>query len=226
MQTLVNRYQQILTTHPFAVNSATGFGIAVAGDVICQGIEGKPYSFRRTMELGIMRAAILAPILTVYFPFLSRLVPGTTPSKVVQRVIADQIIGGAVIHPIVFFSMCCLQGKPETFPERMQEHYLPTLATSFCYWPFVHYFNFSRVPLQHQSGVAHVASILWSVVLSYRASAPLPTMEAGKSSSVGMREVSQTLALDSSASGGGSGSGVGRLRREEGEKEQGRDRIQ
>lgn len=172
------RYQSLLKRRPFVVNAATGFVIAFTGDVLCQLlVEERPYSLRRSVELGLVRAFAMAPFLSVYFPFLNRMIPlpasGSTRPRVILRVLADQAFGAPVGLSLFFVGSGVVQGSLAQVPERLREQLLPCLGNSVMFWPFVHYFNFSYVPVVHQAGVAHLAGLLFSIILSYRANAPL-----------------------------------------------------
>ena len=81
-------YNAALARRPLLFNMATGFVIAAAGDAGCQlYFEGdKPYDPRRTADMGAIRALLLAPFLTRYFPFLNWLVPGKSMPRILARV--------------------------------------------------------------------------------------------------------------------------------------------
>lgn len=145
------------------------------------------YSWRRTLEMGIIRGVVLGPFLVYYFPFLSRLVPGTSWRAVLGRVAADQAIGAPVSITLVFVAAALLQGAPETALPRLQQQLVPTWQLGASYWPIVHTLNFRFVPLPHQPFVAHAASLWWNAVLSYEANLELkPVVSGGDGSSLGV----------------------------------------
>ena len=128
--------------------------------------------------MGLIRALIMAPFLQAYFPWLSRLVPGTTPPQVLKRVLADQAIGAPVSISMIFATACLIRGEPESIVPRIKSQLLPTWQSGAMYWPFVHSINFRYVPVPSQPLVAHVASVWWNVVLSYRANVKLDAVPA------------------------------------------------
>jgi hypothetical protein len=171
------RYNAVAQARPLATNATMGFGLASGGDVACQVLlEKRPLSevaWRRTLDMGVIRAGVMAPFLQLYFPFLSRLVPGTTMPQVLKRVVADQLIGAPVSICLIFFAAACLRGDPASVVPRLEQQMVPTWQSGATYWPFVHSLNFRFVPVAHHAVVAHVASIWWNVVLSYRANIKL-----------------------------------------------------
>jgi hypothetical protein len=131
------------------------------------------WNARRTVEMSVIRATVMAPFLQLYFPWLSRLVPGTTMPQVFKRVFADQLIGAPVSISLIFLAAATIRGDPASVMPRIQEQLLPTWQSGASYWPFIHSLNFKFVPVIHQPVVAHIASIWWNVVLSYRANIKL-----------------------------------------------------
>ena len=93
---------------------------------------------------------------------------GTSTPRVLLRVFVDQAVGSPLTIVLTFGLSSLLRGQPETFLPRLQDQGLPTWAQAACFWPFVHVYNFSRVPVSRQALFAHVASVYWSAALSYR----------------------------------------------------------
>lgn len=165
---LLSAYLRAVAARPFAVNAATGWVTASIGDVVCQALEGGPFSARRTAEMALVRAGFMAPFLTLYFPLLARSAPGPSFRAVSTRLFLDQAVGAPVTICATFALTAALQGHPETAAQRIREQLLPTWSVSVCYWPIVHSWNFRAVPVMHQPLVAHVASLAWQAFLSYR----------------------------------------------------------
>ena len=171
------RYVSISQKHPFVAPSTIGFVIAVGGDIGCQaGIERRSFDewdMRRTAEMGAIRAFVMAPMLQLYFPALGRLIPGTSMKRVLARVTLDQAVGSPVTIALTFLAAALLQGRVRELPDRLVEQGPATWMTGACYWPFVHCVNFRFVPPAVQPLVAHVMSVPWNAVLSYRANLKL-----------------------------------------------------
>lgn len=176
-------YTQSVAKRPLLTNAALGLVIASVGDVCCQHFfEQKEYDAKRTIHMGVIRAVVLAPFLHVYFPFLARLVPGKSFKSAILRVCADQCIGSPVSIALTFAAASVLKGEPMSFFPRVQEQLIPTMKMGAMYWPFVHTLNFRFVPVSHQPIVAHLASLWWNAVLSYRSNTALHASQADNTS--------------------------------------------
>ena len=161
-------YLRAQARYSLPLNMAIGGVVACAGDACMQHLEGSAYSARRTLDMGIVRSIFMTPFLHVYFPFLARVIPGTTWSRVVPRVLLDQVVGAPITTCIAFSAASLLKGCPEKTLSRIEENLVPTMLTGASYWPFVHLLNFRFVHPSNQSLVAHFASVYWMMVLSNR----------------------------------------------------------
>lgn len=172
------RYLALVRARPFAAPASIGFVIAAAGDVASQlGVEGRDaaqWDARRTADMGAIRALVMAPMLQLYFPALARAVPGTSWRAVLARVAADQAVGSPVTIVLTFTAAAALQGRLAELPARLAGQGPATWLNGASYWPLVHCVNFRFVPPGVQPLVAHVMSVPWNAVLSYRANAALP----------------------------------------------------
>lgn len=177
---LAARYTAILSMYPMATNMTTGAVIAGLGDIAVQKWFEQKASLdvKRTVHMAAIRAFVVAPFVSWYFPWLNRLIPGSTMPRVLARVVADQFIGSPTTITMTFVGSALLQGKPETIPSRMREQLIPAWKNGVTYWPFVHSINFRFTPVHHQPLVAHVASLYWNAVLSYRANLKLKIPDA------------------------------------------------
>lgn len=166
----------VSTIHP---DHGHGISALVLGDNDDIADDAELWNARRTVEMSVIRAVIMAPFLQLYFPWLSRLVPGTTMPQVFKRVLADQLIGAPVSISLIFLAAATIRGDPANVVPRIQEQLIPTWQNGASYWPFIHSLNFKFVPVMHQPVVAHIASIWWNVVLSYRANIKLESNQNG-----------------------------------------------
>ena len=184
------RYEHAVAHYPLSLSCSLGFVIASAGDVACQHLEGNSvldpdlrghagsvYDARRTLEMGVVRAFAMAPLLYVYFPRLYRAVPGTTWPRVFARVLVDQIVGAPVSIVLIFMASSAVKGRISDAPTRIREQMLPTWYEGIQFWPFIHIINFRFFAPTTQSLIAHVASLYWNIVLSRNANAKLISIE-------------------------------------------------
>lgn len=124
----------------------------------------------RTLEMGIIRAAVVAPFIFYWYPFVARTIPGRALHRVLGRVCLDQALGSPMVVMMVFTASALLQGAgPAAAIQRIREKGITTWIAGLQYWPFVHTINFGLVPSQHQPLFGHVCSLYWNAVLSYYA---------------------------------------------------------
>lgn len=171
LASVAQAYGSAVAQRPLVTNATLGCVIASVGDVLCQRYmeEREEINWRRTAEMGVIRALVMAPFLHVYFPLLAKTVPGTSMPRVLARVGLDQVLGSPISISLIFGAAAVLQGRVDTLPTRLEEQMPATWRAGASYWPFVHAVNFRLVPVPHQALVAHVASVWWNAVLSYRA---------------------------------------------------------
>ena len=134
--------------------------------------EPPPFTFlpdhNRSFNMGFIRAAVIVPFITVYYPWLVYMVPGTSLPRVLARVGLDQLTGSPAVITLVFGSNAILKWTGwEAFTHRLVEQGPSAWVAGAQYWPIVHTFNFGLVPLKHQALVAHVFSLYWNAILSY-----------------------------------------------------------
>ena len=166
---IAGAYARAHARSPLGTSSALGFAIAGTGDLLCQLQEGRgaaDLEQRRVLELALVRALVVAPMLYVYFPWLTSLCPGTAWPRVIARVGLDSVIGAPVSLAVIFTASSALKGRPMEAGDRMRDQLLPTWVRGISFWPFVHLLNFRFVAPAHQGLVAHFASVYWMVLIS------------------------------------------------------------
>jgi hypothetical protein len=84
-------YSTKLDTHPLLSKGISSGLIAGAGDWLCQtGIEGGQWDYVRTGRFTFLGTFLVAPVIHVWFAFLSKAIPGVSLVAVSQRVAVDQ----------------------------------------------------------------------------------------------------------------------------------------
>ena len=182
-------YSNKLKANPVLVNVVSGFAIASAGDVAAQVFEQRyrtaddvqsspptaapapapalDLDLRRTLNLGVIRCAVIAPFISVWYPFLAR-----TFSSTLQKVVFDQAFGSPFVISAVFLSNEILSGSAaapswDGFASKFLTDGLSAWRLGLCYWPIVHSITFGLLPLRHQPLWAHCASVPWNATLSF-----------------------------------------------------------
>ena len=158
-----------LQRYPLLATSAAGFVIASLGDVGCQlAFERKAdVDWKRTGEMGVIRAVVMAPFLFYYFPRLAAACPGTSSFAIGRRIVVDQIVGSPIAICMVFVASSAIQGHFLESPARIQQQLWPTWKNSISYWPFAHILTFKFVPVRHQAHFANFLSVYWNMVSDY-----------------------------------------------------------
>ena len=175
-------YEYFINNHPIKTNATTGFTIAVGGDLLCQYYEQKydkrrhnhfetsPFiiDYSRALQMGVIRAIVIVPFITMWYPFLVYASPGKTPFRIFGRVFIDQLFGSPTVVSLVFASNAIIhQDSSTVFLQRLFSQGPSAWIVGLQYWPFIHTINFGFIPLKHQALVAHIASIYWNAILSY-----------------------------------------------------------
>ena len=171
----------MLKRYPIQMNVCTGFLIAAIGDVAAQHYENQqkfspeshqqPEIFeinvRRAIDLGMIRAVIIAPFISVWYPFLAR----RFPTNLLAKIALDQSVGSPVVISTVFLCSAILRGEgAESCARRLREDFFATWCFSLQYWPLVHMITFGGlIPVTHQPLFAHAVSVPWNSVMSYYA---------------------------------------------------------
>lgn len=174
--------KRFITANPMVTTSVAGFVIASLGDISCQsGFEGRNFNeldWKRTADMGSIRAFVMAPFLSWYFPRLAAAVPGTSAPAIVRRIVADQTFGSPIAICMTFIASSALLGDISSAPERIRQQLWPTWLNSIGYWPFAHILTFKFVPTRYQAHFANFLSVYWNGVLSYRANISLKPLDS------------------------------------------------
>jgi hypothetical protein len=162
------RLQHIVTSRPLLSASCAGFVIASSGDIACQlGFEKRnAIDWKRTLDMGVVRALVMAPFLYVYFPRLAAAVPGTSMAAIARRIFVDQTVGSPISICLTFVASSALLGKVVDAPARIEQQLFPTWLNSISYWPFAHIITFRFIPVRYQAHFANVLSVYWNMVRS------------------------------------------------------------
>lgn len=176
----LSKYNYCAKEYAFLTNAITGFVIAAVGDAFCQQYfdsdkrdrDGKTlnvpqWNVGRSLELGVVRTAVITPFIHFWYPFLERVCPGATVLRLAGRVLIDQGIGAPITISMVFVANSALKGDIAGGVHRIKQQFVSVYTTGLRYWPLVHSINFSVVPMTHRSLFAHLASVYWMAVLSH-----------------------------------------------------------
>jgi Mpv17 / PMP22 family len=172
MSLIVARYSDLLKRYPGPVNALTGFVIASTGDVAAQVWEQRNHQHDRpveidagrTVNLGLIRLALISPFISFWYPFLS----SRFSTSLWKKLACDQIVGAPIVISTVFVASSLLRdGHQLPSLEKMKTDGFAAWGLGLRYWPLVHCITFGILPLRHQQLFAHLASVPWMAVLSH-----------------------------------------------------------
>jgi hypothetical protein len=113
----------------------------------------------------------MCPLLHVYtaklLPALFNMSAGGK-ATLLKKLAFDQLIGASFFNALFFFTMGLMETKSITASiNNIKDKFVICMLYNWCYWPFVNYFNFWRVPVEFQVLVMNAFSLLWNTALSY-----------------------------------------------------------
>ncbi|TMW58708.1 hypothetical protein Poli38472_010267 [Pythium oligandrum] len=173
-------YSRLLETKPVTTKVVTACTIAGLGDVTCQFIIEKSdkLDVKRTAIFTFLGGVVVAPILHVWYRFMSTTIPGLGTQAVLKRLAMDQLGFAPTFLPIFFTMLLTLEGVPETIPEKVRTEWWPTTKANWVVWVPAQLINFRFVPGNLQVLFANFVGFFWNSYLSYVSHATTPKIEA------------------------------------------------
>ena len=121
--------------------------------------------WKRTFDMGLIRAAVITPFIYFWYPFVAIVSPGKNIINIIGRIIVDQLLGSPTVILLVFTARAILSNNNlESLINKIRYQMFPTWIAGICYWPFAHAITFGIMPLKHQALWAHFASLYWNMV--------------------------------------------------------------
>jgi len=103
---------------------------------------------------------------SVYMSALERRIPGTSASRVAQKVAAN-IVYSPVSVSLSFASMVLLLGGTISDARaKIKRDLVETVVAGLAFWPLVHAVNFKFVPVSHRVVAISAAAVVWGVYFS------------------------------------------------------------
>ncbi|CAN6652110.1 protein Sym1p [Trichomonascus vanleenenianus] len=168
-------YNSKLVSNPLttnAISTATLFGL---GDVIAQTItiqksaKDLSFDYARTARACTYGGIIFAPIVTRWYPLISKI---KSPNPVVQgikRATVDQLVFAPLGIPLYFTCIGIMEGRSaEGVVEHVKANWLSTLLVNWTVWPAFQLLNFTYVPLNYRLLAVNLVSIAWNAFLSLK----------------------------------------------------------
>jgi hypothetical protein len=175
LKEFVVQYNSLTLKSPLLVNACTGFIIASIGDLIAQKFfvsnkNTNKIDFLRSLKMGTIRALLITPFILKWYKFLAFLFPERSTIKILCRLFIDQLIGSPVVITLTFIGKALFQFEFFSLFQVWCSQFLNAWLAGLRFWPFVHFVNFTFVPIMHQPLFAHIASLYWTAILSFYSS--------------------------------------------------------
>jgi len=144
------------------------------GDYIQQNIQGnKKHDWARTARQAAWGFLIPGPFLHYFYGGLARMIPGNSVKAVASKIFLDQTICAPLIVTSFYWGTGLMEGKSvDDIKAKYYATFWPTMKLNYTIWPAAQLINFAFVPVPWQVVYVSGVSLVWSVILSSKNSAP------------------------------------------------------
>ncbi|VVA35797.1 PREDICTED: Mpv17, partial [Prunus dulcis] len=101
--------------------------------------------------------------------YLSKLVTTPGASGAFQRLLLDQFIFSPIFIGVFLSTLMTLEGKPSQVVPKLQQEWFSAVLANWQLWIPFQFLNFRFVPQQFQVLAANSISLIWNVILSFKA---------------------------------------------------------
>ncbi|XP_073480861.1 mitochondrial inner membrane protein Mpv17 isoform X1 [Aquarana catesbeiana] len=113
---------------------------------------------------------IVGPVVGSWYNILDRLVPGSTKSVALKKMLLDQGGFAPCFLGCFLTIVSTLNGlSKEEIWAKLKRDYKDALITNYYIWPAVQIANFYFIPLYHRLAVVQCVAIVWNSYLSWKA---------------------------------------------------------
>ncbi|KAL6542015.1 hypothetical protein OROGR_011501 [Orobanche gracilis] len=192
----ISWYLSLLASYPVMTKAVTSAFLTLVGDIICQVYMSPPPVFqsyvrgseslqllidqvpspdmKRAFIFTLLGLVLVGPTLHFWYLSLSKIVTTPGASGAFLRLLLDQLLFAPTFIGIFLSALMTLEGRPsDVIPKLRQEWFSSVLANWQLWIPF-QFFNFRFVPQQFQVLAANFISLIWNVILSYKAHKEVP----------------------------------------------------
>lgn len=174
-------YKEMLQTTPLLTKSLTSSGVMTVSDFICQKLvltlASKHGNDKRSTPLDVVRMLRVAitgfvwsgPIQHWWFSTLDKFVTIQNP---LLRLMVQLLLDAMIFSPLTisgYFSMRSIlegSGLPGAY-HKLSTRFVPTLVSSWQFWPVVNAVNFGLVPLPFRVLYGNVLGLFWTGYLTF-----------------------------------------------------------
>ncbi|KAI4348560.1 hypothetical protein L6164_009270 [Bauhinia variegata] len=164
-------YLALLGKYPVTVKAITSAILTLFGDLVCQLVIDQVPSLdlRRTFSFTLSGFALVGPTLHFWYLYLSKLVTLPGAQGAFLRLVLDQFLFSPPFIGLVVAFLMVLEGRPSEVVPKLRQEWFSTVVANWQLWIPFQFLNFRFVPQQFQVLAANVVSLIWNVILSYKA---------------------------------------------------------
>ncbi|MED6194090.1 hypothetical protein PIB30_025337 [Stylosanthes scabra] len=152
-------YLGLLAKYPVAVKAITSAILTLIGDLVCQ----------RTSIFTLLGFVLVGPTLHFWYLYLSKLVTLPGASGVLLRLAIDQFAFAPTFIGVFLATLTTLEGRPSEVVPKLKQEWFSSVVANWQLWIPFQFLNFRFVPQQFQVLAANVISLVWNVILSFKA---------------------------------------------------------
>ena len=211
------QYLKLLQERPILTKSLTSGLLSFSADFICQRWEIQrannketnvdkansntvvSFDWLRASRFTFLGAALVAPVLHVWYGFLARFIPGPLMVDAMKRLLLDQLLFAPAFIPIFFTANLVLEGRPELIKEKIERDLWRTVFTNYAVWIPAQFVNFSVIRPTLQVLFSNFVGFFWNIYFSYAANRGIDSKSMEEVKIVGQQPVVVATEMDLSS---------------------------
>lgn len=168
---LLSWYLELLAKFPVVTKAITSACLTLIGDVVCQFVIDKVQSldYKRTFMFTFLGLVLVGPTLHFWYLYLSKLVTLPGAGGALLRLLLDQFLFAPVFIGVFLSSLVALEGRPAEVIPKLKQEWFSSVQANWLLWIPVQFLNFRFVPQQFQVLASNFVSLIWNVILSFKA---------------------------------------------------------
>lgn len=168
---LLSWYLSLLVKYPVMTKAVTSAVLTLVGDLICQLVIDQVPSLdlKRTSIFTLLGLVLVGPTLHFWYLYLSKLITKPGASGALLRLLLDQFLFAPTFIGVFLSTLVTLEGRPSHVIPKLKQEWFPSVLANWQLWIPFQFLNFRFVPQQFQVLAANFVSLIWNVILSYKA---------------------------------------------------------
>uniref|UniRef100_A0A7R9WT51 Peroxisomal membrane protein MPV17 n=1 Tax=Craspedostauros australis TaxID=1486917 RepID=A0A7R9WT51_9STRA len=135
----------------------------------------------KTGRFAFLNVVLVAPVLHYWYQFINRSVPGSSLTRVLQRVFWDEFVFTPLYLPVVLGSLWTLEGtSPPKVWEMIKSETMKLVMAEWVVWVPTMFLTFRYVPVKFQVLTINLVGVFWNTYLSFMVSEAHKTTSTDK----------------------------------------------